>query len=268
MLSVRRRAISSRLHCTSALDRCSRASWVTAVSGIGEPHEAPDIIGSLEIVDGAAPAIETQRLSDGQPISERHAFDQEQAQPPADALDNGEGFRRRELPHRVGSARMKAPRHGLDRLAAEADDGIPVLKLVGIDGARQGLHVCPRLLLERRPAGLLPRYRQTRRRPGSLLPASEAPRRKKPPLQEIGGRDRDQHAHCPIDEVAMLPQPDAAERNQCQRRNDEAESNNREACRALCRTLTGACFTHCCASWRVSAVRRSRAMRKALRSAS
>ncbi len=48
---------------------------------IGEPDEPPDVVGALDVVDRAAPAIEAQRLRNRHPVAERYALDQEQAKP-------------------------------------------------------------------------------------------------------------------------------------------------------------------------------------------
>ncbi len=56
--------------------------------------------------------------------------------------------------------------------------------------------------------------------------------RKEPSLTEIGHSDRSEREPGPIDEVAVLPQPDAAERNERQRRNEQSQRDDHDARRA------------------------------------
>ena len=187
---------------------------------IEEPHDTPQIITLFDQLQRTAPTIKPHELRDRNAVAERKRRDHETAQVDACPFDHGQRFRQRKLQQRIGALRMQALGHHLDGLPAKAQNGIATGHAFGGHLRGEPHHVVPGLRLAWCPAGVawigIGVVRCRRRGDGidQLL------------LQMVDGDDENAHPDGPMQNVAMLPKPEASERQQACRRQQQGHDQH------------------------------------------
>jgi hypothetical protein len=121
---------------------------------VDEADQAPDVVRRLRGFDEAAPAIKLDRLSDRETIAQRHGLVDEGPQTPADLFDDGQHFRRGEMPERICRTGAHHLRHALDHAHRDCERAVTRRERIRTGRSRELSDFLPRALLDRRARSL------------------------------------------------------------------------------------------------------------------
>ena len=164
----------------------------------------------------AAPTVEPHELRHRDPVAERKGADQKGAQVAAGALDDGQGFRHGELQQWIAPLGVQAPGHHLDRLEREVERRVATGDALCLHLRSETGDVVPCLRLARGPGVVAAVFRI-----GNVLVGARRQRHDQALLQVIDDPDDDAGRERPIEDVAVLPQPEASQGYETDRRQQQ-----------------------------------------------